>query len=144
MSIFGTTSPKFVAGATTVHLYHSTLSPKFMVNDFREFKSVLTGSKKFLAKGSYSEFKVKVNLFKYADPTQTAIDLLGYNQTVIDEFYPFADGESVQDGSGQPVKFFVTIELAFLTQANKHDLAILTFKSVEYTRAKQSLITDIS
>lgn len=132
MSIFGTTYPKFVQGATTVNLENAILTPNWPIPEIVEQQSILTGEKSFVVRGSHAEFDVLVHLFKYASPGTTAETMLAYNNTIVDQFYPFANGNYLMDESSNAVKCFLSMKLASLDKLNKFDTMIITVKTINY------------
>lgn len=112
MSVFGTGISKFVGtgdpGIDTVELPYSEIETDWVVPNQINRTSILTGLRDFRAKGSYSEFTVKINLFKIpvlADRQQKAIDVLEYKLKDV-KFFPY-----VNDAGGSPISNPVKDEL---------------------------------
>ncbi len=132
--IFGTSYSKFVSGITTVELPYSVLDPSYMLPDVLVHQSVISGKKNFISKGDYSEFKVQINLWKYANPNATFNQLEGYKFSQV-TFYPHKDGDPIKDIYGNEVQFLISdISEYYLTNTTQKDIALITFLSDRYSR----------
>ena len=133
MSIFGTSAPRFVTtGAATINLDYSEViedkpSPDRLVN-----KSPLSGSITNVERGDHYTVKIKVNLFKYSNPTTKFNEIVAHYRTGV-YLYKHRDGNAYKDSSGSDVlMYFDLIERGYLETGNFEDVLILTFKSTEW------------
>lgn len=146
MSIFGTSTPKFVqSGTTTVLLDNSITTYTYVDPRYIEQTSIENGERTIEYQGDYSEFQVVMNIFKEGNDTAVKAklnELYGYRTTEIDEFYPHADGKSIRDASGTAVKFAITdFRIFYLDPLDPlyRVRVSMTFKSLKYTNITQSL-----
>jgi len=135
--IFGNSNSKFVSGATTVDLPYSVLDPDWIMPDVLEHQSIISGKKNFINKGYYSEFKVQINLWKYANPNTSFDELESYKFSQV-TFYPHKDSDPIKDIFGNESQFLISdIEPYYLTSTTQKDIALITFTADRYS----SLIT---
>ena len=146
MGLFGTTTPKFVitSPSATVLLPNSILVPTWVDARYIEQISVENGERTIEYQGDYSEFQVITNIFKEAVPKTKFDEIYAHYiaRTVIDEFYPHADGTSVKNSDPAAVKFSMTDFNVYYLDNLDPEFRVrisMTFKSLEYTDVSESI-----
>ena len=141
MSIFGTGSAKFkFGGDADVDLDYSVLKPKWVLSDYIEHKSVITGQKQFIPLGDYSEFIVDVHLYKYGDPSAKFSEIYDYLHTNV-AFWPHSDGSAVKSADDSNTEFFISdMNLSYLEDVDYNDVLSIKFVSSDYTIVSKSLV----
>jgi len=145
MAIWGTSTPKFIVGATTVLLPNSIIVPTWADARYIEQISVENGERTIEYLGDYSEFQVVINLFKEGNTTAVKAkfnEIYQYRLTTIDQFFPHDDGDYMRDSSNNAVEFAITEFRPFYLDPLDpffRDKLGLVFKSLKYTDLSNSL-----
>ncbi|MDQ7818824.1 MAG: hypothetical protein RDU14_17485 [Melioribacteraceae bacterium] len=141
--ILGNEAPKMVNGATTILLDYANLDTMFSQGDVIENVSPIDGTRTYIIKGDYSEFKVPINLFQYGNATNRKNKFLEvYNQRKnLVDFYPHRDGYPIKNEAGNIVKFaIVDINLDYEDDDINLEVLSIHVKSTGYTDISKGLV----
>lgn len=141
--ILGNEAPKMVNGATTILLDYANLETMFSQGDVIENVSPIDGTRTYIIKGDYSEFKVPINLFQYGNATNRKTKFLEiYNQRKnLVDFYPHRDGYPIKNEAGNIVKFaIVDINLDYEDDDINLEVLSIHVKSTGYTDISKGLV----
>ena len=152
MSLFGTNYPKFVGtgdpDSATVDLLGGQLAEaNWVVPDVIEQTAPISGFRRWLSDGDYSEFSVLVKLYdtgSYANAAARSAkvtEVAAYEHKYVN-FYPYStDGTYVRDSANAAVRFFVeSIRYGFHSSNEHYDIMTIKLKSEDYTDPTKSLI----
>jgi hypothetical protein len=148
--ILGIGEPKFKDSGIVVLLDNCIFTPSFADPDVIEEKSVINGYKDFTGKGSYASFDHVVHLFKYVDPVAKFNELVGYEHSTVDEYYPHRDKTVLGDGLGKCIKNSSSVAVPYYVykaglfyKENDPDLPCLhmIFKPHEYSDITKTVIS---
>jgi hypothetical protein len=138
--IFGTNHVKFISGAATVEINHCVMTPIYAQRDIVEHTSVINGKRNYISLGDYAEFEVMAHLHRYTlsaggfTPASKFIQLWGFRNALVDEFFPHANGLSIIDTDGNLIPFqIVEMTPAYLENiGGTYDVIRIVFRSTKY------------
>lgn len=139
--LFGIEAPKIIINPDTtkdeVALDYSVILQDEPEQDLFSVKAVRTGKRVFNNAGKHWIFKVKIHLWKYADPSAKYLELKSYVGTEV-ILYRHSDYEPIYDSYGNIGRFFLQpiVEL-YSDRRNKYDVLLLTFRSNNYILSSQ-------
>ena len=146
--LFGSSSSKISFSGSEVMLYYSNLRPVWCENNINTIRSVWDHYTTFDNIGSYSDFWVDIDLWKYdydaitggsADKMEELYPLYLFQKV---HFFPHSDGNAVSGSDGKPSVFFIKEfkhSYVLNTQANEDRLSI-HFVSTDFTTLTGSLV----
>ena len=144
--IFGTGSAKFDNSGSTVLLENSTIIPEYSDRNISIVTSIYDHYHTYEFLGDYSEFTVKLNLWKYTSLTENPIDkyneIYPYLFTSV-HFWPHEDGNPIMSDTGTASFFIDDMKHSYLfgeqADANE-DVLYIHFKSEGYTNLSGSIL----
>jgi hypothetical protein len=136
MSLFGISYPKFIGNIATtqdeVLLEHSSILEDKPVPYQYSSTSIKTGKKVFKNAGRHWTYKVKVFIYKYADPLAKYQELKSYENSSV-WLYRHSDGDTFYNSTLDKIEFFlVSVNELYLSFETKKDCLTLTFLSKDF------------
>jgi len=138
--IFGTGSAKFEFSGSEVLLEHSNLYPNWDISNIGRTVSIYDHYTTYDNFGSYAEFTVELNLFKYDDPTIKFNEVYPYLYKTV-YFWPHVDAPAASASSGQPLTFFIKNMQHRYHSSDyvNNDILEITFSSLDYVDVSSSI-----
>lgn len=141
--IFGTGSVKFERSGSEVLLENCLIEPNYTLRNIGIRTAVYDHYHTYEFHGDYSEFTVRLNLWKYDSPTTKYNEIYPYLYKYV-YFWPHADGNAISGSDGNHVAFFInSIKHEYLLNDEAdagEDVLYINFKSVDYTNITGSIL----
>jgi len=138
--IFGVQHPAFKVGSTQIDLNYAVVMKDEPVWNVRTQESEIDFQRSITVLNYYWIYKVKIFLYKYANPTAKLNELMPYLFSEVN-LLRHIEHTAIENSNGQPAKFVIEkITPIYLKTSDYKDGLIILFKSEEEIDITNNLI----